>query len=186
MFCVTLAFSCQSYGMERNWILFNQRGDWDKETIYHCICLFYMEVLKQRIKKSVSIQEWKPIKLTRGWPNISHLFLANDLFLFREGLESQAGVMEKVIWEFCDISCQKVNVAKSKLYVSKNTNGAIELSISSKWDIPLISDSGKYLGFPVIHGRTTTKTYQDMVSERCKRGWLDGRLSFCRRLLGAY
>lgn len=61
--------------------------------------------------------------------------------------------MESVLQGFCAISGQRLNVWKSKLYVSGNTNGAIELAISDKWGIPLTSDFGKYLSCLIIHGR---------------------------------
>lgn len=67
--------------------------------------------------------------------------------------------MEYILREFGNISGQKVNVEKSKLYVSRNTNSAIELAISNKWGISLASDFGMYLGFPVIHEQVTKSTY---------------------------
>lgn len=78
---------------------------------------------------------------------ISHLFFNDDLFLFSEASEAQAYLMDTILQEFHGISGQKVNIEKSKSYVSKNTNKAIELAISSKWGIPLTIDLGKYLGF---------------------------------------
>lgn len=47
--------------------------------------------------------------------------------------------------DFYDISGQRINVAKCKLYVPRNINQAVELAISSKWGIPLTSHLGKYL-----------------------------------------
>lgn len=73
--------------------------------------------------------------------------------------------MEAVLRHFCEISSQKVNIGKSKLYVSRNTNRVVELAISSKWGIFLTSDFGRYLGFPVTHGWISKSTYQELGSK---------------------
>lgn len=45
-----------------------------------------MERLSQLIYEKMKSKEWKPIKLGRRGPAISHLFLADDLLLFGEAL----------------------------------------------------------------------------------------------------
>lgn len=91
-----------------------------------------MEVLSHRILEKVESKEWKSIKLSHRGPTLSHVFFVDDLFLFGEAFKSQAHLIELVLHDFYGISGQKVNVGKSKLYVSRNTNSAIELAISSK------------------------------------------------------
>lgn len=85
------------------------------------------------------------------WHNYLIYSFFEDLFLFGEASEAQAYLLESVIQEFCDISAQKINVGKSKLYVSQNIDSAIAIAISNKWSIPLTSSLGKYLSCPVIH-----------------------------------
>lgn len=54
--------------------------------------------------------------------------------------------MEDILRKFCGVSGQKVNMAKSKLYVSHNINKAMKLTINTEWGISLTADLDKYLG----------------------------------------
>ncbi|XP_019164608.1 PREDICTED: uncharacterized protein LOC109160818 [Ipomoea nil] len=52
-----------------------------------------MERLSLEIQNEVSLGRWKPISVARGGIDVSHLFFADDLMLFGEASEHQAGVM---------------------------------------------------------------------------------------------
>lgn len=115
------------------------------------------------ILEKVGSNEWKSIKPSHGRQTISHLFFADDLLLFVEELEAQEHLMKSVVQVFCGISGERVNIGNSKLYISGNTNRAIELAISSQWGIPLTSDLSKYLRCPIIHARINKHTYHGVV-----------------------
>jgi len=71
----------------------------------HCpLFVFCMEVLGHSIEDSVSKKIWKPIRPARGGPGIAQLLFADDLILFGEGTEKQAGVMQEIMSQFCHIS----------------------------------------------------------------------------------
>lgn len=72
-------------------------------------------------------------------------FFVDDLFLFGEASETQAVVMENILQRFCAYSRQKVNMHKSKLFVSGNVGGTIAQAVSTKWNTPSTVDLGKYL-----------------------------------------
>lgn len=106
-----------------------------------------LEVLRRQILDSVEHKKWKPVKIAGRGPSLSHLFFVDDLFFFGEAYETQARIMESVLGKFCAIFSQKINVGKSKLYVSRNTNRVVGMAISSKSEISLTAYLGKYLGF---------------------------------------
>lgn len=99
------------------------------------------------------------MQLSGGGPTMSHVFFADDLFLFGEAFESQANIIDRVLRRFCRHSRQKVNMSKSKLFMSNNVGGTIAQTISEKWEIPLTDDLGKYLGVPGLHERVNKYTY---------------------------
>ena len=69
-----------------------------------------MERLGHIINKVVSGGEWKPIKLSRLGPPLSHLFFADvNLILFTEASVEQLKVVLDCLNLFMDCSGQKVN-----------------------------------------------------------------------------
>lgn len=79
-----------------------------------------MEVPNENISSVVIEGEWDGIKLSRRWPVLSHLNFAYVVLLFGELTKNQAKVMEGVLQAFYGMSAQKVNLAKPKLFFSKN------------------------------------------------------------------
>jgi hypothetical protein len=48
-----------------------------------------MEKLSCMIAKKVNKRQWKPVQVTRGGPEISHLLFADDILLFTSAKCSQ-------------------------------------------------------------------------------------------------
>ena len=79
-----------------------------------------MERLSNMITSKVKDRTWKGIKASRNSPPLSHLFFADDLILFAKADQPNCEIIMDVLIEFCDVSGQKVNHAKSKLFASSN------------------------------------------------------------------
>ena len=73
---------------------------------------------------------WKPLKLSRDGPPISHLFFADDLVLFAEAGTDQVELIRDCLRRLCLASGHKVNPSQSKVFCSANVhfNRARELS----------------------------------------------------------
>lgn len=82
------------------------------------------------------------LKASRNEPPISHLFFADDLLLFREASVHQAKCMEGVLSSFCNISGQRVNLAKSVIWYSSNTAREVKSAISSAVNVPISETLG--------------------------------------------
>ena len=142
-----------------------------------------MERLGHLITEMVKKGKWRPVKASRSGPKISHLFFADDLVLFVEASIDQAVVLKNILQEFCEMSGQKVNLEKSKLFCSPNTPNDLTQTISDNMGVSRTQNLGKYLGMPLIHSKVTSRTYPEFVEKVNKRlaGWKSKCLSFAGR-----
>lgn len=83
------------------------------------IFIICMEVLCRDISKAVEETKWKPVKLSRNGPKLSHLLFADDLILFGSATRENASIIHGIIRNFSNLSGQKVNFSKSKMIFSK-------------------------------------------------------------------
>ncbi|CAA7016726.1 unnamed protein product [Microthlaspi erraticum] len=83
--------------------------------------------LKRGLRK-----EWKPIRLSRGGPQLSHVCFADDLILFAEASVHQIRVVRRILTQFCVASGQKVNLEKSKIFFSDNVSREMGSQISAE------------------------------------------------------
>ncbi|CAN1791106.1 hypothetical protein LINPERHAP1_LOCUS19134 [Linum perenne] len=94
--------------------------------------------------------------MVRDGPPITHLFYADDLFLCGTASIDQIEAIKKSLSQFCSASGLSVNNEKSSIFYSKNTDKRLCLGIVAMLEMPLTRDLGRYLGVPILHGRTTT------------------------------
>lgn len=128
-----------------------------------------MEVLGQSIQQAIDRNAWRPVRLARQGPVLSHIFFADDLLLFGEASFSQARLMEHLLADFCGLSGQRVNRSKSRVWFSPNTPSYLRNSICSEFHVTATSDLGCYLGVPIIHGRLWRRHYHYLVAKTQSR-----------------
>ncbi|KAK3221018.1 hypothetical protein Dsin_014988 [Dipteronia sinensis] len=63
-----------------------------------------MEKLSHIINQKRTEGSWKPVKISRKCPAISHMFFADDLILFGQASMQQAQVMKDCLDIFCELS----------------------------------------------------------------------------------
>ncbi|CAN1175298.1 Putative ribonuclease H protein At1g65750 [Linum perenne] len=110
-----------------------------------------------------------------------------------EASVEQAAAILDCLDKFCDASGQTVSKEKSVCFCSKNTGRQLAAAIATALEIPLTLDLGKYLGVPVLHERTSTRTYQGVIDriEQKLTGWkaktlsLAGRVTLAQAVLSA-
>lgn len=143
-----------------------------------------MERLGHLIEDAVEEGVWQPIQIGNSGPRISHMFFADDFFLFSTASKNQGRVIQNILDTFCKISGQKVSQPKSKVYFSKNTSAALQGEISRLLDFSVTQNLGVYLGVPILHGRLT-KSYFSKLVEKIRgklSSWKVGTLSFAGRV----
>ena len=129
-------------------------------------------------------KRWKPIKLSRGGPELSHICFADDLILFAEASVTQVRVIRKVLEKFCKASGQKVSLPKSKIFFSNNVTTERGERISRASGIAATRDLGKYLGMPILQKRINKDTFGEVLEKVASRlsGWKKQTLSLAGRV----
>lgn len=133
----------------------------------------------------VEEHQWRPIRLSRGGLQVSHLFFADDLLLFGDVSYSQARLMEHVLQEFCHESGQRVSKDKSLLWFAPNTPGYLRASICTSFDIRASASLGICLGVHLCHDRRRKHQFQGIIDKARRRlaTWKAKTLSKAARLL---
>lgn len=129
-------------------------------------------------------KKWKPISLSRGGPQLSHVCFADDLILFTEASVTQIRIIRSVLERFCGASRQKVSSEKSKIFFSNNGSRDLEKLISDESGIKSTRVLGKYLSMQVLQKRMNKETFAEILERVSSRldGWKGRVLSFAGRL----
>lgn len=75
-----------------------------------------MEKLAHMIQAAMNDGNWKPIRLTRTRPPISHLFFADNIFLFAEASLEQVEIINNCLREFCIYCGLKISHQKTRVF----------------------------------------------------------------------
>ena len=121
------------------------------------------------ISERVDLGLWKLIRVTRDGIGVYHLLFTDDLLLFAEAKMSHIRLVMQVLKEFQELSGLIVNLDKSKSMVSKMDPRQKHLRLSAVSSISFASNLGKYLGFPLIHGRMKKADFQFLLDKMRSR-----------------
>lgn len=124
-----------------------------------------MEKLSLAIQSEVSKGNWSPFKVPRNGPLVSHLLFADDVLLFTKASSSQARLVATILDKFGKASGLKVNVGKSRAFYSTGVPSSKARKCTDVTQIREAKSLEKYLGFPLIHGRSSKKDFE-FITER--------------------
>ncbi|XP_016646880.1 PREDICTED: uncharacterized protein LOC107880235 [Prunus mume] len=102
------------------------------------------------------------IKLSRGGPTLSHLFIADDSLVFLRTTNQKCRSFLNLLDGYCTPSGQQVNYSKSSIYLSPNASPELEAEIGVALRINPTTDPGVSLGIPAIRG----------ISKKDARGYI--------------
>lgn len=89
-----------------------ERGICQGDPLSPYLFVLCLERLFHLIQVAVEKKVWKPIKISKRSPRLSHLAFADDLILFIEASVAQIEVIQDILHAVCDISGQKVSTEK--------------------------------------------------------------------------
>ena len=96
-----------------------------------------MDKLSHLINYRLSLGSWKCVKISRGGPEVSHLFFHDDLILFGQATSTQANIMRSCLATFCDLSGQQISFPKSRVFCSSNMRNCDANEIARMCGSPL-------------------------------------------------
>ena len=92
-----------------------------------------------------------------GEPVVSHLFFADDCFLFFRANSEEARIIKSILVIYGAASGQKVNFNKSSISFNGNTREDSIASVCNILEVKATTDHGMYLGLPSAVGRNKFK-----------------------------
>lgn len=157
------------------------------------IFILCMERLSRNIGEKVSSGIWKPIRLGDN-VDISHIFYADDVFLFGQASQENGEVISKVLEDFGNESGLKVNMAKSTIIFPPKMNHQRRRILASSLGMRGAASFGKYLGIPIIPNKLKRSEYGGLL-EKVKssiRGWqlkffnMAGRCTLIKSVISSF
>ncbi|OMO90520.1 reverse transcriptase [Corchorus capsularis] len=141
------------------------RGIRQEDPLSPYLFLFCMEGLSCLLQHAERSREIQGVSVARYAPRVSHLFFADDSLLFLHAKEVECDAILRILKIFEYVSGQQINVDKSAILFSNNTPDCIRVSIMAKLGVQQVLDKNKYLGLPIMIGRSKRAELQ-MIRDR--------------------
>ena len=142
-----------------------------------------LERLSIRLEEVVRDKLIHPMSF-RGRVRLSHLFFANDIFLFTKAKPRDCRKLNIILQTFYAFLGQIMNASKSRIWFSPRIPRRLKDQVVGIFGIPTTDRIGTYLGTPIFTTRRTTNSYQFLVDKIQKRieGWQEKYLSMAGRV----
>ena len=102
------------------------------------------------------------VKVGRGVPVVSHLFFANDCFMFFKANQSEARLIKHILAAYGQRSGQLVNFNKSSISFSLNVNEDVKGLICDTLEVNATTNHGTYLGLPSLISRNKKEIFRSI------------------------
>ncbi|XP_024042043.1 uncharacterized protein LOC112099165 [Citrus clementina] len=99
------------------------------------------------------------VKVARGAPVVSHLFFADDCFLFFKATNSEAHVIKRILEVYGQGSGQMVNFSKSSISFSSNVKEDVNEQLCHILEVNTTANHGTYLSLPSFIGRNKKEVF---------------------------
>ena len=137
------------------------------------------EGLSSLLRKQARAGLMHGVRVARGAPIVTHLFFADDCFLFFHANEQEARIIKQSLASYGAASGQVVNYNKSSISYSANVRAASAQQVCDILEVAATSNHGSYLGLPSSIGRNKNEAFRfirDKVWRRLQ-GWNQKLLS---------
>lgn len=115
----------------------------------------------------------KGIQVARGAPSLTHMYFADDTYIFCKAKYEVANQVVAMLQIFEHASGQKINVDKSSIFFSRNAPQSEKMNICNILRVGEAGDNSTYLGNTKHAGRKRTAVFgylKDRLRDRVQ-GW---------------
>ncbi|CAL1358706.1 unnamed protein product [Linum trigynum] len=112
------------------------------------------------LRQAITEKKLEGVKVAPRAPRISHLFFADDSYLFLHGSLQECENLIEVLNEYEELSGQRVNLDKSAVCFSKNISTPDQEFLASILGVGAVAVHDKYLGLPTLVARSKTATFR--------------------------
>ena len=147
------------------------RGIWQGDPLSLYLFILCLERLSINLDEAVRDKLIHPISFW-GQVCLSHLFFANDIFLFTRANVRDYKNLNRILLNFCESSSQLMSVTKLKVWFSPHTPRRTKEQLAGILGLPTIDRIVTYLGTPIFTSHRTASSYQYLVDNI--RTWIEG------------
>lgn len=135
--------------------------------------LICMEVLYRLLVKATEENKISGIKINKNAPSTSHLFFADDCFLFTKADLGEAKNLLDILSKFGEITGQLVNLQKSGIYFSPKIHPKHGKIIAKILRVPLLTKKDRYLGTPLFFDKNRKENFEPLLQRyyNTLQGW---------------
>ena len=151
--CVTSARYRINHAGKEFGLIVPERGIRQGDPLSSYIFLICMEGLTALIQENVRRKNIKGIKVARGAPVLSHLFFADDSYIYCQANSEAANKVISMLQVYEKASGQKLNATKSSSFFSCNVGQEVRAEICNILQFQEAGANTTYLGLPSIIGR---------------------------------
>ncbi|GJT69316.1 reverse transcriptase [Tanacetum coccineum] len=169
MACVTYVFFSFDINGDISRHVGPTRGlrQWDPILPY----LFIMcaDVLSAIIRREIHTDNIHRVKVSRGAPQVSHLFYADDSIFFTMATMDECIQLKNILGKYCWYSGKSINFQRSEIFFSLRVEATSRNVIATKLEVREASNQTKYLGLPFIIGRKKKDVFQSVLDNNERR-----------------
>ncbi|CAL1353552.1 unnamed protein product [Linum trigynum] len=135
------------------------------------------------LRQAITEKKLEGVKVAPRAPRISHLFFADDSYLFLRGSLQECENLIEVLNEYEELSGQRVNLEKSAVCFSKNISTPDQEFLATILGVGVVGVHDKYLGLPTLVALSKTATFRYLEEKLLERlqGWKQMTLSWAAR-----
>lgn len=126
------------------------KGLQQREPLSPYLFLLVSDVLSMMLQSAVERKHLEGVKVKPHGPIISHIFFADDTFIFLRATRMNCCNLVKIIDDYYAASGQAIKLQKSCVFFGANTPTVMSTELGQVLNMSMVSNPGTYLGVPAM------------------------------------